>query len=131
MSVRNLVFISDYTLAMEKQVNSICKSCNYQRIKGLIHKYINDETCKTLVQTLVISQLDYGNGLLYNISLSDKLPTTSEELCCTSDDTLVIRNIYKYNASFVPAALAFCMLQITVQDPISNNTVSNQHDQKV
>jgi len=37
---------------------------------GLIRKYINDETCWTLVQALVISRLDYGNALLYNIPLS-------------------------------------------------------------
>jgi len=37
---------------------------------GLIHKYIIDEICKVLVQDLIISRLDYGNALLYNISLS-------------------------------------------------------------
>jgi len=30
MSVRNLGLILDNTLGMEKQVNSICKSCYYQ-----------------------------------------------------------------------------------------------------
>jgi len=56
MSVRNLGIILDNTLCMEKQVNSICKSCYYQiSYIGLIRKYINDETCKTLVQALVIS----------------------------------------------------------------------------
>ena len=65
MSVRNLGLILDNTLGMEKQVNSICKSCYYQiRNIGLIRKYINDETCKTLVQALIISRLDYGNALL-------------------------------------------------------------------
>ena len=48
MSVRNLGFILDNTLEIEKQVNSICKSCYYQiRNIGLICKYINDVTCKT------------------------------------------------------------------------------------
>ena len=71
MSVRNLGLILDNTLGMEKQVNSICKSCYYLiRNIGLIHKYINDETCKTLVQALIISRPDYGNALLYNIPLS-------------------------------------------------------------
>jgi len=41
MSVRNLGLILDNTLGMEKQVNSICKSCYYQIINiGLICKYI-------------------------------------------------------------------------------------------
>jgi len=57
MSVRNL--------------GLICKSCYYQiRNIGLISNYINDETCKTLVQALIISRPDYGNALLYNIPLS-------------------------------------------------------------
>ena len=56
---------------MKKQVNSICKSSYFQiRNIGLIWKYINNETCKTLIQALIISQLDYGNVLLYNMPLS-------------------------------------------------------------
>jgi len=52
-------------------MNYICKYCYYQiRNIGLIRKYINDETCKTLIQILIISRLDYGNALLYNIPLS-------------------------------------------------------------
>jgi len=77
MSVRNLRLILDNTLGMEKQMNFIYKSFYYQiRNIGLIRKYINDETCKTLVQALIISQLDYGNGLLYDTS--DKPPAYSE-----------------------------------------------------
>ena len=54
MSVRNLGLILDNILGMEKQVNSICKSCYYQIQKiGLINMNIND---KTLVQALIISQ---------------------------------------------------------------------------
>ena len=56
---------------MEKQVNAICKSCYYQiRYIGSIRPYITTEACKTLVQTLVISRLDYGNALLYGNSLT-------------------------------------------------------------
>ena len=32
---------------------------------GLIRKYINDEKCKTLIQAVTISQLDYDNTLSY------------------------------------------------------------------
>ena len=56
MSIRNQGLILDNTLGMEKQVNYKCKSCYYQiRNIGLICKYLNDETCKTLVQALVNS----------------------------------------------------------------------------
>jgi len=58
MSVNNLGLILNNTLGMENQVNSICKSCYYQiRNIGLIRKYINDETFKTLVQAHNISRL--------------------------------------------------------------------------
>jgi len=61
----------DNTLGKEKQVNSICKSW-YNQIRniGLIHKYINNETRKTLVQALIIYQMGYSNSLLYNITIS-------------------------------------------------------------
>jgi len=49
MSVRNLGLVLDNILGMVKQVNYIFKSCYYQiRNNGLIRKYINDETCKSL-----------------------------------------------------------------------------------
>jgi len=66
MPVRNLGLILDNTLGMD-----ICKSCYCQiRNIGRIRKYINDETCKSLVQAVIISRLDYGNALPYNIFLS-------------------------------------------------------------
>ena len=56
---------------MEKQVNAIYKLCYYQICAiGSIPPYITTEAYKTLVQALVISWLDYGNALLYGISLS-------------------------------------------------------------
>jgi len=71
MSVRNLGLMLYNTLGMEKQMNSICNSCYYPiRNIGFIRKNINDEASKTLVQALIISRLDYGNTLLYNIPLS-------------------------------------------------------------
>ena len=37
-----------------------------------VRKYKNDETCKTLVQVLIVSRLNYGNALLYTIAFSLK-----------------------------------------------------------
>jgi len=68
-----------------KQVNYICKSCYYQiRNIGIIHKYINDETRKTSVQALIISRLDYGNTILYNIplSLTNRLERVQNRTAC-------------------------------------------------
>ena len=36
----------------------------------IIHEYINDEICKTLVQALISYQLDYHKTMLHNIPLS-------------------------------------------------------------
>ena len=44
---------------------------------GLFGKCINAKTCKTLVQSFVISGLDNGNARLYNIPLSDRPPTAA------------------------------------------------------
>ena len=40
------------------------------RFAGSISPYITTEACKTLVQALLISSLDYGNTLLRGISLT-------------------------------------------------------------
>lgn len=67
-SVCNLGVILDSCLNMEKQVNAVTKSCFYQiRNIGRIRQYITEEACKTLVQALVISRLDYGNALLHGL----------------------------------------------------------------
>ena len=64
-SVRNLGIILDKNLDMKKQINAISKSCFYQiRNIGQIRQYITEEACKTIVQALVTSRLDYGNALL-------------------------------------------------------------------
>ena len=55
---------------MEKYVNAIRKSCYCQiRSSVSIRPCITTEACTTLVPALVISWLDYGNALLYGISL--------------------------------------------------------------
>jgi len=69
-------------------MNYICKYRYFQiRDIWLISEYIHDNTCKTLVQSIMIYRLDYGNALLYNTPLSDKPPRPSVELCCTSGYT--------------------------------------------
>ena len=67
--VKNLGVWFDNTLCMETQVNAITKSCFFQiRNIGCIRHFITQNACKTLVQSLVTSRLDYGNTLLYGIT---------------------------------------------------------------
>jgi hypothetical protein len=74
--VKNLGAYFDRTLCMEKQCNAITRSC-YLNIRniGRIRSCISEDACKTLVNSLVTSRLDYSNVLLYGINkqLTDKL----------------------------------------------------------
>ena len=66
--IRNLGVIQDRHLTMEAQVNSICKSCYFHlRNIGTIRRYITTDACRTIVQSTVVSRLDYANSLLYGL----------------------------------------------------------------
>ena len=74
--VRNLGVLFDSVCDLEKHVNNICKGAYYQiRNIGLIRKYLDIDTTKTLVHAYVTSRLDYCNSLLYGIpkELTNKL----------------------------------------------------------
>ena len=63
-SVKNLGVILDCNLSMTDQINAVVKKCNFHICNiGKIRKYVNVETCKMLVNSLVLSQLDYCNAL--------------------------------------------------------------------
>ena len=64
--VRNLGVIFDKAINLEKHINTVCRNANHQiRNIGLIRKYLDTDTTKTLVHALVTSRLDYCNALLY------------------------------------------------------------------
>jgi len=140
MSVRNLGLILDNTLGMEKQVNSICKSCYYQiRNIGLIRKYINDETCKTLVQALIISRLNYSNALLYNIPLSRTNHLQQVQNCAAR---LVTRTRKREHIPVTPVLfqlhwLPVCfrslykILFLTFSAELNSTSVSKRSDRKI
>ena len=74
--VRNLGTYFDTSLTMEKHCNELSKSCYFHlRNIGRIRNNITEEACKTLVNALVTSRLDYGNALLVwtNKQLTNKL----------------------------------------------------------
>ena len=63
--VKNLGCWLDNTLAMETHVQSIARSCYFQLRKILhIRQYFSEDALRTMVHSLVISRLDYGNALL-------------------------------------------------------------------
>ncbi len=66
--VRNLGVVQDACLSMEKQVTAITRSCYHQiHLIGKVRRYLTTSACKALVQSLVISRLDYANVLLYGL----------------------------------------------------------------
>ena len=66
--VCNLGVQFDSNLKMEHQIANTVKSCYCQiRNIGRIRQHLTEESCKTLVHTLVTSRLDYGNALLYGL----------------------------------------------------------------
>ena len=67
--VRNLGTIFDSCLSMEKNVNSVTRKCFFNlRNISRIRRYLSEDACKTLVQSLVTSRLDFGNALLIGLS---------------------------------------------------------------
>ena len=63
-SIKSLGVLLDKHLTMEKQINATVRSCYFNiRNIGKIRKYIDEDACKTLVQSLVTSRLDYANAL--------------------------------------------------------------------
>ena len=69
--VRNLGVVQDRCLTMERHINTVIRSCyNQLRSIGKIRKFITAEACKTLIQALVVSRLDYANALLHGVPQS-------------------------------------------------------------
>ena len=67
-SARNLGFIVDDSLSLEKHVNSISKSCYYHiRRIAKIRKYLSEDSTAALVHAFITCRLDNGNTLLYSL----------------------------------------------------------------
>ncbi len=75
--VRNLGVVFHKTVSMEKHVNSVSRTWHYHmRNIGRIRRYLTDDACRTVVQSLVTSRLDYANVLLHGLpsTIVSRLP---------------------------------------------------------
>ena len=65
-SVRNLGAWFDANMNMTTHINSICQDIYYHlhNIRR-IRKYLSYDNRKSIVQAIIMSRLDYCNGLLY------------------------------------------------------------------
>ena len=69
--VKNLGVIFDQVMSMRQHVNYTSRTAQFHlRNISRIRRYIPEESCKLVVQSLVTSRLDYSNGLLYGIPKS-------------------------------------------------------------
>ena len=67
-SVRNLGVILDWRLSMKEHINKVCQmACWELRRISSIRQYLTEDAAKTLVVSLVLSSLDYGNCLLAGV----------------------------------------------------------------
>ncbi|KAK7103227.1 hypothetical protein V1264_018173 [Littorina saxatilis] len=67
-SVRNLGVMFDDELSMRVHVNKVCQLAYYELRKiSTIRHYLSQQATQTLVTSLVLSRLDYGNSLLAGI----------------------------------------------------------------
>ena len=66
--VRNIGAMFDSTLRMEKHIDMVCRSANFQlRNLGKIRKYLDKRTTAMVVHAFITSRLDNLNSLLYGI----------------------------------------------------------------
>jgi hypothetical protein len=65
----------DDNLTLKPFIKEKCKKCNFN-LKNIreIRKYLSQKTCEQLVNALVTSTLDYGNGLLAKLPQSTLRP---------------------------------------------------------
>ena len=64
-TVRNLGVMLDSRLEGSAQVSAIVKSCNFHLYQiARVRCYISDDACKLAILALVVSRLDYCNGLM-------------------------------------------------------------------
>ena len=67
-SVRSLGVTLDSKLFIEEHVNKVCRMACWERRRiSSIKQYLTDEAAQTLVVSLVLSCLDYGNCLLAGV----------------------------------------------------------------
>ena len=53
---------------MESYVRTVSKTCRYHlRNISRIRHVLSDDACRTIIQALVTSRLDYSNALLYGL----------------------------------------------------------------
>ena len=89
-SVRNFGVILDSRLSTKEHINKVCQMVYWELRKiSSIRRYLTEDTAKTLVVSLILSHLDYGNCLLASVPVCllhklQKIQNTSARLILKS-----------------------------------------------
>ena len=71
-TIRNLGVIFDAQMTMAAHIKSLCTSLNYQlRNISRTRRFLDHDTCHLKVRALILSRMDYGNGLLLGSNYND------------------------------------------------------------
>ena len=71
-SVRNLGVIFDSQMSMSSHVKSLCTNLNFQlRNISRIRRFLDYDTCHLVTRAIILSRLDYCNGLLLGSTVKD------------------------------------------------------------
>jgi len=87
-NVRNLGVVFDSQMSMSAHVKSLCASLTYQlRNISRIRRFLDFDTCHLVIRALVLSRIDYGNGLLMGMKKTDvhrlqRIQNWSAKLIC-------------------------------------------------
>ncbi|KAK6178265.1 hypothetical protein SNE40_013071 [Patella caerulea] len=109
-SIRNLGVMFDSSLNMETHINHISKVCYLiLRNIGCIRKYLNADSAKILVSSLILSRIDYCNSLLAGapsslISRLQKIQNTAARIIslapCYSHMTPILKELHFLPVSY-------------------------------
>ena len=66
--LRNLGALMDQTMGMVPQVNNVCRSM-YHHLRQIskVRKHLTLDACKTAINSLLVSRLDFNNALLHGV----------------------------------------------------------------
>ena len=113
-----LSFNKDTTVKIWKAVS------NFTCIKA-IWKYLTKQACTTLVLSLCITHLDYGNALLYGLPKMHKETTYGSKLMCQTCTTML--KVLQCNTSTHGPSLVPSWTMYTLQD--TNNNIQGHTKQ--
>ena len=127
MSVRNLGSFYDSQMNMESHVNNVCRFC-YSQLRQIEHirQYLNSDTTKSLVNSLVTSRLDYCNSLLFR---PPQKTLNKLQIVQNTSAHIITRTPRRHHITPVRKELHWIPVRHRIQFKISTFTFKDLHGQ--